>query len=122
MKDWARAIGYAFSKCIVQAENSANIGWIVYSTQFTDTEYLKKYLQDQTRVLYPRVEVDWGFKIAAVTKTDIFKDGKTPSKPNGKTEEKHSLCTYKQKKQTSLPLSCKKSSRRKRFWTLTLIQ
>lgn len=101
MKDWARAIGYAFSKCIVQAENLANIGWIVYSTQFTDIEYMKKYLQDQTRVLYPRVNVDWGFKITAVTKTDILKDGKNDTKTEWKDRRK-ALSVYVQAEKANI--------------------
>ena len=45
MKSWMTLHGYSYNKCIIQSETSTNIGWLVYSTQYTDTENLRRRLE-----------------------------------------------------------------------------
>ena len=63
MNSWMRLHANSFSKCILQSETSTNIGWLVYSTQYTDTETLRKRLVELTKF-------EWGFKLMAVTNSD----------------------------------------------------
>ena len=60
---WMNIYGYSISKCIIQSETSTCIGWLVYSSQYTDTEPIKRNL------IYAS-KFEWGFKMIAVTKTD----------------------------------------------------
>ena len=55
--------GYTFNKCIIQAESSTYIGWLNYTSQYTDTELLKSML-----VMISGFE--WGFRLIAVTQED----------------------------------------------------
>ena len=63
LSNWASLYAYTFRKCIIQAESEALIGWLVYSTQFTDTEVLRKDLMEATNW-------EWGFKLGSVTSDD----------------------------------------------------
>lgn len=63
MDSWMRLHGYSFGKCILQSETSTNIGWLVYSTQYTDTEALRRRLTNISKF-------EWGFKLLAVTESD----------------------------------------------------
>ena len=45
---WARAESYSFSHCIVQAEKGCVIGWLVYSSQYTNIAHLGKCLKEKT--------------------------------------------------------------------------
>ena len=60
---WMGVYGYTFSKCIIQAESSTCIGWLAYSSQYTDTEVIKSRLAE----LSP---FEWGFKMISITKED----------------------------------------------------
>ena len=78
---WAREESYSFNKCVVQAERECMIGWLVYSSQFTDTDYLRKILKQKTKH-------EWGFRLGAVTDRDIYEDGNENGK---KTEWKNRI-------------------------------
>ena len=65
---WARAESYNFSRCVVQTEKECVIGWLVYSSQYTDTEYLGRCLTEKTKH-------EWGFRLGAVTEKDMFENG-----------------------------------------------
>ena len=60
---WMSLYGYTFKKCIIQAESAAYIGWLAYSTTFTDTEILR---QELIRLS----QFEWGFKQVAITNSD----------------------------------------------------
>ena len=60
---WAYLYNYNFKKILIQAEDPAFIGWLAYSTQYTDIEVLKERLMMNTRF-------EWGFKLVAVTNND----------------------------------------------------
>ena len=66
---WGEFNGYQISRCLIQAEHSTPIGWLLYSSQYTDTESLCKKLFNQTGF-------EWGMKIGAVTKADKDKQFK----------------------------------------------
>ena len=78
MKLWAQLNAYSFQECIIQCENSANIGWLQYTSNFTDIDYLKRFLKENV------LNIEWGLKIGSITNTDMFEDGskeiKTPWK------------------------------------------
>ena len=73
MKHWAELNGFGFQKCIIQAESSMNIGWLAYSDQYTDINLLKRFLENQAAKENIK-GIEWGFKIGAVTNTDVFVD------------------------------------------------
>ena len=66
LSSWMNIYGYSISKCIIQSETSTCIGWLVYSSQYTDTEPIKRNL------IYAS-KFEWGFKMIAVTKSDEHK-------------------------------------------------
>ena len=74
MKHWASLNNYPLSECVIQAVSSTNIGWMVYSSQFTDVQYMKKFMSSQE----PGIE--WGFQILAVSNSDTFQDDKKTKK------------------------------------------
>ena len=59
LSSWCRIFGYSITKCVIQAENSTCIGWLCYSSKFTDTEPLRKRLVSQS-------DFEWGFKLISV--------------------------------------------------------
>ena len=61
--EWMRLYGYIINKCIIQAESSTCIGWLVYSSQHTDTEIIKELLTNESNF-------EWGFKMVSVTEAD----------------------------------------------------
>ena len=67
---WSQLNGYGFNECITKMENSTNIGWLVYSSQFTDIDHLNRYMEKDA------LKVEWGFKLGAITNADIFQDEK----------------------------------------------
>ena len=81
MDTWASLNNYIFNECIIQAESSTNIGWIVYSSQFTDIVHLKKYLERKS-------DFEWGFKMGAITNSDIFTDEAKTKKTEWKNRKK----------------------------------
>ena len=63
MIEWASLHSYLLYKCIIQAESARTIGWLAYSTSYTNTEKLK-------RILSAKSDFEWGFRMSAVTQTD----------------------------------------------------
>ena len=63
IRSWMELYGYTFSKCIIQAENAAFIGWLCYSTSYTDPEVFRSRLVEHSNF-------EWGFKLVAVTTSD----------------------------------------------------
>ena len=59
ISSWCKLYGYSITKCVVQAENSTCIGWLCYSSQYTDTEPLKLRLMDESNF-------EWGFRLISV--------------------------------------------------------
>lgn len=84
---WARSEQFSFNRCVVQAEKECVIGWLVYSSQYTNTDHLGKILKQNTNH-------EWGFRIGAITEADVFKDDKKQEKLHGKIERKQFLCTF----------------------------
>lgn len=82
MKHWASLNSYLWSECVIQAASSTNIGWIVYSSQYTDVQYMKKFMTVQ------EPEIEWGFKISAVSNSDAFQDKKKLKKTEWKDRVK----------------------------------
>ena len=63
ISNWMDLHAYSFKKCIIQAESASYIGWLAYSTPFTDIEVIKNKLEEMSRF-------EWGFKQVAVTNSD----------------------------------------------------
>ena len=63
LHSYMQLYGYSFNKCIIQAESSTCIGWLNYSSQYTDTELLKS-------ILIKRSGFEWGFRLISVTQED----------------------------------------------------
>ena len=63
LRSWMELYGYTFNKCIIQAENAAFIGWLCYSTSYTDQEVFRSRLVEHSNF-------EWGFKLVAVTTSD----------------------------------------------------
>ena len=63
MDSWMRLYGYSFSKCIIQAESSTCIGWLVYSSQYTNSEPIRRRLMEIS-------QFEWGFKLVAIQESD----------------------------------------------------
>jgi hypothetical protein len=69
LTEWARLAGHSFYRCVIQEEHSTAIGWLLYSSQYTNTYHLSKHLQRITGF-------EWGFKLGSITKSDENIDGK----------------------------------------------
>jgi hypothetical protein len=69
LSEWARLSNYSFYRCIIQAEHSPPIGWLLYSSQCTNTYHLSTYLQRATGF-------EWSFCLRAITKLDEHEGGK----------------------------------------------
>jgi hypothetical protein len=69
LAQWASMAGHAFYRCVIQAEHSTAIGWLLYSSQFTNTYHLSQHLQRETGF-------EWGFKLGSITKSDETNEGK----------------------------------------------
>ena len=63
LKSWMELYGYTFNRCIIQAENASFIGWLAYSTAYTDPEIFRSRLVEHSNF-------EWGFKLVAVTTSD----------------------------------------------------
>ncbi len=61
--EWAKVNEYGCYKCIIQAERAKTVGWLLYSSQFTDTIHLCKMLESKTGY-------EWGMKLAQITRTE----------------------------------------------------
>ena len=69
LKHWSDTSGYRLTKCIVQAESSVSIGWILYSSDYTEIDFITKQLKEA-------VGVEVGLKMTAITTTDEWQDDK----------------------------------------------
>ena len=83
MNMWSSMNNYLLNKCTIQAYSSTDIGWIVYSSEFTDTERLKKYLEWITYF-------EWGFKMGVLTNANAFKDEERTKRTEWKNRKKPS--------------------------------
>ena len=63
MSDWAYTNGLSFKPTVIQAENPSIVGWLVYSSSFTDEMKLRK-------ILSSALDIEWGFRTQNVTKAD----------------------------------------------------
>ena len=81
LQKWARSEQFSFSRCIVQAEKECVIGWLVYSSQFTNTDHLGKLFKKKT-------QHEWGFRLGAITESDVYKDEKKKEKTLWKDRKK----------------------------------
>ena len=59
MSTWCKLYGYSLTKCVIQAENSTSIGWLCYSSQYTDTDPLRSRLMEHS-------DFEWGFKLVSI--------------------------------------------------------
>ena len=97
MKEWASANGYSMVECVIQTESSTNIGWMVYSSQYTDIDYLKSYIFDE-------IGIEVGFKMGAITSTDIWKDNDQLKKTEWK-DRKKALAVHADSEQANAAIS-----------------
>lgn len=67
MAEWANEHGYTFKPTIIQAEKASVVGWLTYSSSFTDTAMLKFILRSY-------LPIEWGFRIQTVTNKDKEKE------------------------------------------------
>lgn len=67
MQSWLTKHQGRLQRCIIQSEYSVTIGWLVYSSTFTDIHHLKKEMEKRT-------SFEWGFKIGQVTSSDAVDD------------------------------------------------
>ena len=100
MNYWAQLNGQGLQRCIIQSEESTNIGWMVYSSQYTDIEHLHKYLRGYAMKINPSHKFEWGFKLSAITKADEYEDEAKNVRTLWKDRKNHCQYTCKQKNQT----------------------
>ena len=81
LKNWSQANGHRLSQCIIQAESSTNIGWLVYSSQYTDVKNLQK-------LIYDEINIEVGFKLGAITASDIWINKEEGKKTEWKNRKK----------------------------------
>ena len=63
MSSWAKAYNCAFYKCLIQAEQMKGVGWLVYSSNFTDRNFLARFLTTRTGF-------EWGFRLGPISEVD----------------------------------------------------
>ena len=63
LQNWAKLYEYSITRCLIQSDNAEFIGWICYSSYFTEVDLIKRILQKNS-------DFEWGFKMIAVTDTD----------------------------------------------------
>ena len=56
--------GWSFYRCLIQAPSMKNIGWIVNSTNHTDKDHLKRYMESKS-------DFEWGFRLGPVSSADL---------------------------------------------------
>jgi hypothetical protein len=66
LENWAQLHSFTFRRTIIQSESATCIGWLAYSSYYTDTDAIKNYLMQNSNF-------EWGFRIQAVTKADSDK-------------------------------------------------
>jgi hypothetical protein len=67
MLAWAETRDHILQKCLIQSATVAEIGWLVYSSEYTHKAHLASFMKRETNF-------EWGFKTQAITKGD--KEGK----------------------------------------------
>ena len=63
LQNWAKLYDYSISRCLIQSDNAEFIGWICYSSYYTEIDLLR-------RILAKSSSFEWGFKMISVTDTD----------------------------------------------------
>ena len=63
MQAWAELLDYSVNRCLIQSDDAGYVGWICYSSPYTDIEMWRKNLMKITNY-------EWGFKLVPVTKED----------------------------------------------------
>ncbi len=63
MQEWAESFGFSLLPCLIQSSTARYVGWLAYSSYYTEMEDWKKGLQKNTGY-------EWGLKIVAVTNAD----------------------------------------------------
>ena len=63
LKEWAILYGHNLNRCVIQAENSEMVGWLLYSSQYTDIDHMAKFLRSKR-------DWEWGLKLGPITKSD----------------------------------------------------
>ena len=63
LQEWAKLYDYSVSRCLIQSDNAAFIGWICYSSYYTEIDLLRRILEKSSNF-------EWGFKMISVTDTD----------------------------------------------------
>jgi hypothetical protein len=66
LENWAQLYAFTFRRTIIQSESATCIGWLAYSSYYTDTHAIRAYLMENSNF-------EWGFRIQAVTKADADK-------------------------------------------------
>ena len=61
--EWKKLHSFTLYKCMIQAENSRVIGWLVYTYSFTNENAIKRLLQAQT-------DHEWGLRVNVITTAD----------------------------------------------------
>ena len=60
---WCDAVGCSLTECLIQSSSASLIGWIVYSSYFTEINLWKSTFQTKT-------SYEWGFKMVPITDSD----------------------------------------------------
>ena len=63
LQSWAELYSYTIKRCLIQSNDAGYVGWICYTSQFTDTQQWRDYLMGQT-------SYEWGFKLVPITNAD----------------------------------------------------
>lgn len=72
MQSWTAANSAYFSKTLIQAEYCIEIGWLAYTSQFSDPSVFKEKMEEIT-------DFEWGFKLTAVTDSDKMDNKGNPT-------------------------------------------
>ena len=63
LEGWADLYSYTIKQCLIQSNDAGYVGWISYTSQYTNTKQWRDYLTRKTGY-------EWGFKMVPVTTTD----------------------------------------------------
>jgi len=63
LEAWAESFGYSLVSCLIQTSSAKYVGWLAYSSYFTELEFWKIGLENNTGY-------EWGLKMVAVTNAD----------------------------------------------------
>ena len=56
IQNWAQLYSYTIQRCIVQADSAEYIGWLAYTSYYTNVEKLREVLKEKGKF-------EWGFKM-----------------------------------------------------------